>query len=154
MTLKRHPALTPVQMQTLVTKAFPNVTSINVQEALDNATDLIGKLSSGLKISSRLALALGIFVFLLILMFQLLSARPDWRQLLVLGMTAREIWWLQVLAYGGLCLIGTLIGALIMGVLRNGLNLLGVSSFIQQVVIGVVIIAAVLLDTFFKQSKR
>jgi ribose transport system permease protein len=50
--------------------------------------------------------------------------------------------------------IGTLIGALIMGVLRNGLNLLGVSSFIQQVVIGIVIIAAVLLDTFFKQSKR
>ena len=50
--------------------------------------------------------------------------------------------------------IGTLIGALIMGVLRNGLNLLGVSSFIQQVVIGLVIIAAVLLDTFFKQSKR
>lgn len=50
--------------------------------------------------------------------------------------------------------VGTLIGALIMGVLRNGLNLLGVSSFIQQVVIGVVIIAAVLLDTFFKQSKR
>lgn len=50
--------------------------------------------------------------------------------------------------------IGTLIGALIMGVLRNGLNLLGVSSFIQQVVIGLVIIAAVLLDTFFKRSKR
>ncbi|HEY5551799.1 MAG TPA: ribose ABC transporter permease [Opitutaceae bacterium] len=50
--------------------------------------------------------------------------------------------------------IGTLIGALIMGVLRNGLNLLGVSSFIQQVVIGAVIIAAVLLDTFLKNSKR
>src|SRR5207249_5772998 len=30
---------------------------------------------------------------------------------------------------------GTLIGALIMAVLRNGLNLLGVSSFLQQVVI-------------------
>lgn len=50
--------------------------------------------------------------------------------------------------------VGTLIGALIMGVLRNGLNLLGVSSFIQQVVIGSVIIAAVLLDTFLKNSKR
>jgi ribose transport system permease protein len=50
--------------------------------------------------------------------------------------------------------VGTLIGALIMGVLRNGLNLLGVSSFVQQVVIGVVIIAAVLLDTLFKQPKR
>ena len=41
---------------------------------------------------------------------------------------------------------GTLIGALIMGVLRNGLNLLGVSSFWQQTVIGVVIILAVYLD--------
>lgn len=42
--------------------------------------------------------------------------------------------------------IGTLIGALIMSVLRNGLNLLGVSSYLQQVAIGVVIIAAVLID--------
>jgi ribose transport system permease protein len=50
--------------------------------------------------------------------------------------------------------LGTLIGALIMGVLRNGLNLLGVSSFIQQVVIGAVIICAVLLDTIFKPRKR
>jgi ribose transport system permease protein len=42
---------------------------------------------------------------------------------------------------------GTLIGALILGVLRNGLNLLAVSSFWQQVVIGVVIVLAVLTDT-------
>jgi ribose transport system permease protein len=42
---------------------------------------------------------------------------------------------------------GTLVGALIMGVLRNGLNLLGVSSFVQQIVIGAVIIGAVLADT-------
>ena len=50
--------------------------------------------------------------------------------------------------------IGTLIGALIMGVLRNGLNLLSVSSFVQQVVIGAVIILAVLMDMAFKQPKR
>jgi ribose transport system permease protein len=48
---------------------------------------------------------------------------------------------------------GTLIGALIMGVLRNGLNLLGVSSFLQQVVIGLVIVFAVLLDTVLKSRK-
>ena len=48
---------------------------------------------------------------------------------------------------------GTLIGALIMGVLRNGLNLLGVSSFLQQVVIGLVIVFAVLLDTLLKSRK-
>ncbi|MEG0497985.1 MAG: ribose ABC transporter permease [Carnobacterium sp.] len=43
-------------------------------------------------------------------------------------------------------LVGTLIGALIMGTLNNGLNLLGVSSFYQQIVKGIVIIIAVLLD--------
>ena len=48
---------------------------------------------------------------------------------------------------------GTLIGALIMGVLRNGLNLLGVSSFIQQTVIGSVIIIAVLIDMALKKQK-
>ena len=48
---------------------------------------------------------------------------------------------------------GTLIGALIMGVLRNGLNLLGVSSFLQQIVIGLVIIFAVLVDATLKKSR-
>jgi ribose/xylose/arabinose/galactoside ABC-type transport system permease subunit len=46
---------------------------------------------------------------------------------------------------------GTIIGALIISVLRNGLNLLNVSSYIQQIVIGAVIIAAVLVD---KAKKR
>lgn len=50
-------------------------------------------------------------------------------------------------------LAGTLIGALIMGVLRNGLNLLNVSSFTQQVVIGLVIVFAVLVDTVVKSKK-
>jgi ribose transport system permease protein len=48
-------------------------------------------------------------------------------------------------------LAGTLVGALIMGVLRNGLNLLGVSSFLQQIVIGAVIVGAVLIDTLLKR---
>ncbi|MCM3671402.1 ribose ABC transporter permease RbsC [Mesobacillus maritimus] len=43
-------------------------------------------------------------------------------------------------------IFGTMIGVLIIGVLNNGLNLLGVSSFYQQVVKGIVIIIAVLLD--------
>ncbi len=49
-------------------------------------------------------------------------------------------------------IFGTLIGALIIGVLRNGLNLLDVSPYIQQVVIGTVIIAAVLVDTALKKK--
>jgi ribose transport system permease protein len=41
---------------------------------------------------------------------------------------------------------GTIIGAFIMGVLRNGLNLLNVTPFWQQIAIGVVIVLAVYLD--------
>ncbi|CAM3316787.1 MULTISPECIES: ribose ABC transporter permease [Brevibacillus] len=43
-------------------------------------------------------------------------------------------------------IVGTLIGAMIIGVLDNGLNLLNVSSFYQSVVKGAVILLAVLLD--------
>ena len=49
---------------------------------------------------------------------------------------------------------GTLVGALIMGVLRNGLNLLGISSFVQQVVIGAVIITAVLVDSVLNRRAQ
>jgi ribose transport system permease protein len=48
--------------------------------------------------------------------------------------------------------LGTLVGALILAVLRNGLNLLSVSAFWQQVVIGVVIALAVLLDTLRRRQ--
>lgn len=47
--------------------------------------------------------------------------------------------------------IGTIIGALIMGVLANGANLLGISSFTQQVVIGAVIVLAVTFDQFQRE---
>ncbi|HPQ94831.1 MAG TPA: ABC transporter permease [Thiolinea sp.] len=43
---------------------------------------------------------------------------------------------------------GTIIGVLIIGVLRNGLNLLNVSPFLQAVIIGLVIVLAVAAETF------
>jgi ribose/xylose/arabinose/galactoside ABC-type transport system permease subunit len=43
-------------------------------------------------------------------------------------------------------ILGTMVGALIMGVLQNGLNLLAVPSFWQQVAIGTVLILAVYID--------
>ena len=45
---------------------------------------------------------------------------------------------------------GTFIGAFVIGVLRNGLNLVGVSPFIQRIVIGIVIVGSV----FFDRIKR
>lgn len=45
---------------------------------------------------------------------------------------------------------GTLIGALLIGVISNGLDLLNVSSYYQQVVMGVIIVGAVVLDSLKK----
>ena len=43
-------------------------------------------------------------------------------------------------------IFGTLVGALIIGVIRNGMNLTGVESHMQNVVYGVVILIAVMVD--------
>ena len=45
-------------------------------------------------------------------------------------------------------LIGTLLGAAIIGVLANGLILMGVTDFIRQIITGLVIILAVVLDSY------
>ena len=45
-------------------------------------------------------------------------------------------------------IIGTLIGALLIGVINNGLDLLNVTSYYQQVIMGAIIIGAVLLDSW------
>jgi len=49
-------------------------------------------------------------------------------------------------------ILGTLIGAFIIGVIQNGMNLTGVESYTQKVVLGLVILGAVLLDTVKKQG--
>ena len=48
-------------------------------------------------------------------------------------------------------IIGTLIGVLIMGVLKNGIVLLGVSPFFQMLIIGIVIISAVAIDMWSRK---
>jgi len=47
---------------------------------------------------------------------------------------------------------GTLIGAFIMGLLANGCDLLGIQPFVQQAIIGAVIIGAVSFDEFRKRQ--
>jgi len=58
------------------------------------------------------------------------------------------------LAGGQGSVAGTLLGALIMGVVRNGLNLMAVDYNVQKVVIGGIIIAAVSVDVFAKRFGR
>ncbi len=49
---------------------------------------------------------------------------------------------------------GTLIGSFIIGVLRNGLNMNGVSFFVQQIIIGAVILLAVAYDQFRQRPAK
>jgi ribose transport system permease protein len=50
-------------------------------------------------------------------------------------------------------IIGTFIGSMLIAVLRNGLNLMNVGSYIQQVIVGVVILLAVIIDQLRKSKE-
>lgn len=49
---------------------------------------------------------------------------------------------------------GAVVGALVLGVLRNGLTLLGVNAYWQQIVEGVIIIVAVIIDMRKNRKKK
>jgi len=50
-------------------------------------------------------------------------------------------------------ILGSMIGAVIMAVLRNGSNQMGWPTYMQEIIIGIVIVLAVALDKF-RQSKQ
>ena len=57
--------------------------------------------------------------------------------------------------FGGMgSILGTIIGAMLFGVLQNGLVLLNVSSYIQQIIIGIILILAVTFDKFSKSVRQ
>ena len=83
----------------------------------------------------------------LVLTARLNSAQPQAGAALELDVIAAVVIGGSSLSGGVGTAFGTLIGALITGFLRNGLNLLNVSSFWQQVTVGIVIALAVMTDT-------
>lgn len=57
--------------------------------------------------------------------------------------------------FGGIgSIFGTVVGACLIGVLTNGLVLLNVSSFVQQIVIGVILVAAVAFDQYASEKRQ
>lgn len=81
-----------------------------------------------------------------ILTSRLLSAQPTAGYGYELDAIAAVVIGGTSLSGGAGGVIGTLVGALIIGVIDNGLNLLNVSSFYQQAVKGLIILTAVLMD--------
>ncbi|MFT7434671.1 MAG: ribose/xylose/arabinose/galactoside ABC-type transport system permease subunit [Psychromonas sp.] len=51
-------------------------------------------------------------------------------------------------------MLGTLIGVLLIGVINNGLDLTNVTSYYQQVIMGLIIIGAVLMDSWSQKSNN
>jgi ribose transport system permease protein len=112
---------------------------------------------SGIEVDKMTIFTYGLSGFLAGLAAVVLSARL-WAAPPIMG----EGYELQAIAasvIGGASLMGgegfvtgTLYGAFVIGIIRNGLNLLGVSSFWQQVAIGSIIIIAVLIDQIKKRK--
>jgi ribose transport system permease protein len=77
---------------------------------------------------------------------QLKSGSPNFGQMYELYVIAAVVVGGTSLAGGEGSMLGTLVGALIIAVIQNGMNLVGIESYTQRVVLGTVILAAVLLD--------
>ena len=58
------------------------------------------------------------------------------------------------LAGGRGTIVGTMIGAFVIGTLNNGLTLMGISSFLEQVITGSVIVIALIIDQLQQRAER
>jgi ribose transport system permease protein len=90
----------------------------------------------------------------IILASQLKSGAPTYGQMYELYVIAAVVVGGTSLSGGEGKILGTLIGAFIIAVIQNGMNLTGVKSFPQRVVLGLVILGAVLLDRFKQHAWR
>jgi ribose transport system permease protein len=85
---------------------------------------------------------------------QLKSGSPTYGQMYELYVIAAVVVGGTSLSGGEGRIFGTLIGALLIAVIQNGMNLTGVESYTQRVVLGLVILGAVLLDKLKKRGWR
>lgn len=88
----------------------------------------------------------------IILASRLYSAQPNAGQGYELDAIAAAVLGGTSLSGGYGTVFGTFIGALIMGVINNGMNLIGLSYYYQQIVKGLIIIIAVFIDV--RNKKR
>lgn len=80
----------------------------------------------------------------IIITSRLISAQPTAAEGMELNVIAAVILGGASLSGGIGTITGTLLGAIIIGVINNGMNLIGISAFFQQIVKGIIILVAVL----------
>lgn len=89
---------------------------------------------------------LGAAVAGIVLTSRLFSAHPTAGEPLMLNSIAAVFLGMTMFREGEAHALGTLFGVLILGVLNNGLNILGINSYIQNMLTGTIIVLAVLLS--------
>ena len=112
------------------------------------AARLSGVPNNGVLLSVYVTCALLAGLGGIVMASQLNSGRATFGTTLELYVIAAVVVGGTSLAGGRGTVFGTLIGSFIIAVIRNGMNLLGVQPNAQQIVIGLVILLAVLIDTF------
>jgi ribose/xylose/arabinose/galactoside ABC-type transport system permease subunit len=83
---------------------------------------------------------------------RLSNGSPNAGQMLELDVIAAVVLGGTSLFGGQATILGTIVGALLLNFIRNGLNLMNVNPFWVQVVTGVVLIAAVVLNTLVNRN--
>ncbi|MFZ4216116.1 ABC transporter permease [Pantoea endophytica] len=89
----------------------------------------------------------------LILTSRLMSGQPNAGEGFELDAIAAVVLGGAAMNGGKGAIIGTLIGAMLLGVLNNGLNLMGVSPYIQNVIKGLIILIAIYIGTEKRKKK-
>jgi ribose/xylose/arabinose/galactoside ABC-type transport system permease subunit len=89
-----------------------------------------------------------------VLTSQLAAGAPQAATWIELSVIAAVILGGTSLAGGSGSMIGTFLGVLIMGTLNNGLTLLSVNAYYQEIVRGLVLLLAVALDQLRKRESE
>jgi ribose transport system permease protein len=113
----------------------------NAEAARLSGVDVAGIVTLTYVISGALAGLTGC-----VLMSRLVTAQPNEGVMYELDAIASAVIGGTSLVGGVGSIAGTAIGAFVIGILRNGLNMNGVSAFVQQIVIGLVILFTVWID--------
>ncbi len=112
---------------------------------------------SGIRIHRVRLAAFGISGFFaslggIVLTSRLFSAHPQAGSPFMLNAAAAVFLGMTAFREGEANIWGTLLGALIMGVMGNGLNILGINTYVQSILTGAIIILAVLLSSLAKKK--
>jgi ribose transport system permease protein len=110
------------------------------------ASYLVGINVRKLRLFSYVLSGLGASLAGVILTSRLFSAHPQAGNPFMLNAAAAVFLGATAFREGEPHVIGTLLGVLIMGVLSNGMNILGINPYIQAILTGVIIVLAVLLS--------